>query len=1686
KCKGEINLPEFKAVMLASLRSLVPKEWNSQHEVAWNWLWENVERLLTKQLGKPRAQQKALERFVVNLSQDALTGYCRDVYKRFFQLAPSGQDFFKQSTTRLFFIAEKIVEMTVEMYRTPKKMVEELSGLGLRHVGYGVPTELFSPYVTAAVEIVRGFTTDDTTETAFAWSLTLIAKIMVRTLVEGSTVVMQAINTNIEKNLKKAIAVAPRGKRAMELLNITVGTQSISPLYWAIESGSLVCAQAMIEDLLTIRADRDNYYYGADALFTRHPEVIKKLSSSAPSLLETLLEGLVWRSRVISNGTRRVNCYCKHLMQDVDGNPHQALQWLVEYGNPVIISQFTIVLVADLIWTRLAAYHFLLGRCYFLFTLCVAVTSQSFLSYSKASKTPETLESNTVVFVCRIFLYLGSMGKILYGQIRCFQADCRNGDIDRSFYIPIPQYLFSLKEAGNFLLLWILVCMCIEEPLWHCGVWSTTETALIFSTHCETIEENGSKRRYTGFSCVAILLYWALLLDFSIFSMHISAYVLVFGRVLSEVALFVMALAFVVVAFATSIMALEHDFVEMASMDEWLLSLTEMSLGMFHPDYYRSLNSESNVLIVVIIFMLIVSIILVNLLVAQLNQAYQHVYTDMQGYARLNRASVIVATLEGISNKRWGRFLRGMNFEERLEFNEGDVGLAGGVQIVEPAAAHIVTVDSIRRFGGSSAPTMPWPDEEDSMEDRFDRLEKLIVSSVKKMGKGRSKKKKTKVLRICWVVTDKYDIQVLRLKEESRTVQAQLSKASAELGSLKEKNAQLARSDFSATSMAMDGMTDDYLTARLGKMYMVPSNEVMTSSEAAEKHLRAFEQGCEEWMSYHAQPIAEEELEGYESFVLALLTGPDFKNEKEYETRIQAVRREFKTTLSKPQIVRAYYRLRESGRIPRNASFEKITTKKSVRSNSGVVVITVVTAPGRFSCPNDCFYCPDEPGQPRSYLSTEPAVARANQNEFDPVRQFYDRAGTLAKQGHTVDKVEIIVLGGTWSHYPRDYQEEWCRDLFYAANTFDEQLSKLGEKGEKAARVRPRRSLLEEQKLNEVAVTKIIGLTLETRPDHITPAEVRRLRRYGCTRVQIGVQHTNDDILIHINRGHDRAAAVRATRLLKICGFKVDLHLMPDLPGSDPEKDWVMFEDVLFGEDLQADHWKIYPCEVTPFTRIETWYKEGKFMPYTEKDPRLLTELLARVKAQVHPWIRLNRVIRDIPEVSIVAGNSLTNLRQAIFEVLKSRGQCCRCIRCREVRDWPETADGLRLRVREYRSSGGREFFISIEGGHRGFGGGATQRALAGGQKATKKEKNQRKAPYRDANAQKEMKAAALAAGGSREERKKAAEAAVQKLREAEAEKKVEEEQPAADDDNATLYGLLRLRFNDDDKAPGPIFPELSGCALIRELHVYGTLVAAGRAEGDRAEDDERPQHIGIGKTLMGTAELIAAAHGYRRISVIAGVGVRNYYRRLGYVLRGDGQYLIKELKPCQESHSASSFEASFVEAALRVQQRASRWRPGRTATVLGLLTLVGVCFMTLVTMVRLSPLDALTMSTEQDRVHFKKAEAERRKEIEILRQEHDRLRKEHTVQLEALKARLVQEDTRRQKRAFLSHTTVQSPSPPPSSSHRHTHTVMEVNLLDEGNPYMEEKLEETSSEYSAEDPREAGERPWAPASFGR
>lgn len=318
---------------------------------------------------------------------------------------------------------------------------------------------------------------------------------------------------------------------------------------------------------------------------------------------------------------------------------------------------------------------------------------------------------------------------------------------------------------------------------------------------------------------------------------------------------------------------------------------------------------------------------------------------------------------------------------------------------------------------------------------------------------------------------------------------------------------------------------------------------------------------------------------------------------------------------------------------------------------------------------------------PKSYLSNEPAAQRAVRNRFDPFNQVTKRIEALEINGHNVDKLEIIVLGGTWSAYKARYQTWFITQCFFAANIY-------------GRKYRPIKSLAIEQKINETARYKIIGLTLETRPDHVTPREIKRLRLLGCTRVQLGVQHIENKILELNRRGEVIEDSIRATELLKRTGFKVDHHYMPDLPGATPDKDRAMFQEVYYGENLQPDQVKIYPCVVNEYAQLYHWYKSGKYKPYPEKE---LIQLLKDIKKMTPPYVRINRLVRDIPEESIIAGNDVTNLRQFLQKQLIKEGTPCRCIRCREIRDQAVNPRSAKLINRTYRASEGLEYFLSFE-----------------------------------------------------------------------------------------------------------------------------------------------------------------------------------------------------------------------------------------------------------------------------------------------------------------------------------------------------------------------------------------------------
>ena len=410
------------------------------------------------------------------------------------------------------------------------------------------------------------------------------------------------------------------------------------------------------------------------------------------------------------------------------------------------------------------------------------------------------------------------------------------------------------------------------------------------------------------------------------------------------------------------------------------------------------------------------------------------------------------------------------------------------------------------------------------------------------------------------------------------------------------------------------------------------------------------------------------------------------------------IQRTVKVSLSKSNLIYFYKALNIDNLIIKN-----LITKKKNKSNSGVIVITILTSGtpeyiddegnkvvGKFSCRHNCAYCPNEKAhagnnwvdQPRSYLYTEPAVLRANDNKFDPVLQFNSRVDALINMGHIVDKLEIIVLGGTWSNYHKNYKDYFITATYYAANTYYEKRDML--------------SLEEEITLNENAKIHIIGLTLETRPDCITLVEIAEFRKYNCTRVQLGVQHTNNDVLKKIKRGHSIEKVYQAIKLLKDNGYKIDIHLMPNLPGSSYEMDKEMLEASLYDERLQVDQYKIYPTAIVPWTQIKEWYDSGEYKPY---DDILLYELIKEFKKKVQKWKRLNRIIRDIPSTYISGGykHEYVNMRQLLQDDMKKNNWCCNCIRCREIKDTYVNPSSIRIDITSYDGSGGTEYFISFE-----------------------------------------------------------------------------------------------------------------------------------------------------------------------------------------------------------------------------------------------------------------------------------------------------------------------------------------------------------------------------------------------------
>lgn len=421
-------------------------------------------------------------------------------------------------------------------------------------------------------------------------------------------------------------------------------------------------------------------------------------------------------------------------------------------------------------------------------------------------------------------------------------------------------------------------------------------------------------------------------------------------------------------------------------------------------------------------------------------------------------------------------------------------------------------------------------------------------------------------------------------------------------------------------------------------------------------------------------------MDRYDDYVLAAIRslpngGENFSKLKK---RLSA---EFRLPIpTNADLRQAYEELLARKRTDRNPKFERLLASKRIRTASGIAAIAVLTK--SYPCPGHCTYCPSEKGMPKSYLSNEPAVMRAVSAGFDPYLQVWNRLRALELNGHRTDKLELIVMGGTFSHLPRAYQAGFIAECFRAANDYPR-------KRQVAEEPASPKSLAAEQKRNEKAAHRIIGLTLETRPDHIDASEIAEFRRLGCTRVELGVQSVYDDVLAGTDRGHSVAATVAATKLLKDAGFKINYHVMPGLPGSSVEKDLEMFRILFSDPAFQPDMLKIYPTVVLENSRLFADWKEGRYQPLSDEAFR---DLVIRLKKEIiPPYVRIARLVRDVPSESIVAGPKISNLRQLV-----ASGSGCRCIRCREVRESYSPDEKIMLDRIDYPASDGKEVFLQF------------------------------------------------------------------------------------------------------------------------------------------------------------------------------------------------------------------------------------------------------------------------------------------------------------------------------------------------------------------------------------------------------
>ena len=558
------------------------------------------------------------------------------------------------------------------------------------------------------------------------------------------------------------------------------------------------------------------------------------------------------------------------------------------------------------------------------------------------------------------------------------------------------------------------------------------------------------------------------------------------------------------------------------------------------------------------------------------------------------------------------------------------------------------------------------------------------------------------------------------------------------------------------------------------------------------------------------------------------------KNPNEIDKLIRKYQSIEKEVFSKSFIITAFRELK-SGNVT-NLSDDaedkllNILRMKETRTISGVTPVTVLTKP--FPCPGKCIFCPNDVRMPKSYLSDEPGAQRAISNKFDPYLQTFNRLLAFKNTGHPTDKIELIILGGTWSSYPESYQIWFVKRCFDALNefenyklnemlkdetplpfeegkleeidgsmmnkTYNQVISNAIKNTENVLKeVATWEELFEAHKKNVSSKSKCVGLVIETRPDEISEEEVIKIRKLGATKIQLGIQSLNDEVLKLNKRGHDVLKTQQAFDLIRRAGFKIHGHYMPNLYGSNPELDksdyLKMFSEVYF----RPDELKIYPCSLIKTAELMKFYQEGKWNPYSQEE---LAEVICFTILNTPRYCRLTRIIRDIPSDDIVVGNKFTNFRQIAENLIKKSKQKVFEIRSREIKNKKFSDNNLKILETRYETNSTNEVFLEYV------------------------------------------------------------------------------------NDQDEIFGFLRLSL----PKISSFIPELKDCAVIREIHIYGQSTEVGK------KDPKNSQHQGLGKNLIKKAEEIASLNRYEKLAVISAIGTRDYYHKNGFEL--NNLYQVKKL----------------------------------------------------------------------------------------------------------------------------------------------------------------------------------------------